>query len=92
MLKITLAENTMDEQQVGMLTFSGYTAQVYSTNTPGEFRVIYQDPGGRTLEEAPLTGISTYHQRESEILARLRQFRDGAPPAPTPYLGDSGEY
>jgi hypothetical protein len=82
----------MDEQQVGTLTFSGYTAQVYSTKTPGEFRVIYQDPGGKTLEEAPLTGISTYHQRESEILARLRQFRDGAPPAPTPYLGDPGEY
>ena len=82
----------MDEQQVGTLTFSGYTAQVYSTKTPGEFRVIYQDPGGKTLEEAPLTGISTYHQRESEILARLRQFRDGAPPVPTPYLGDPGEY
>jgi hypothetical protein len=82
----------MDEQPVGTLTFSGYTAHVYSTNTPGEFRVIYQDPAGKTLEEAPLTGISTYHQRESEILDRLRQFRDGARPSRTPDLCDAGEY
>jgi hypothetical protein len=82
----------MDEQPVGTLTFAGYRAQVYSTNTPGEFRVIYQDPSGNTLEEAPLTGISTYRQREPEILARLKQLKEGTPPSKTPDLGDPGEY
>ncbi len=82
----------MDEQQVGTLSVEGYKAQVYSTSTPGEFRVIYQDPAGKTLEEAPLTGISTYRQREPEILARLQELHDGAPPSRAPDLGDAGEY
>ena len=82
----------MDEQIVGTLTFTDYKADVYSTSAPGEFRVVYRDSSGKILEEAPLTGISTYHQREAEITDRLRQLQEGAQPSQTPYLGDPGEY
>lgn len=82
----------MDEQLVGTINFLDYTADIYSTAAPGEFRVIYLDSAGQTLEETPLTGISTYRQRETEITDRLRQLKEGAQPSQTPYLGDSGEY
>lgn len=82
----------MDAQLVGTLTYQDYKADVYSTAMPGEFKIIYLDGHGKQIEEAPLTGISTYKQRETEIVDRLRQFSEGAKPAATPYLGDSGEY
>ncbi len=83
----------MDEQQpVGVLTFQDYKANVYSTSIPGEFRVAYIDASGTTLEEAPLTGISTYRQREAEIVDRLQQLHNGSTPSATPDLGDAGEY
>ena len=82
----------MDEQLVGTLTQGDYKADVYSTSLPGEFRVVYQDGGGRVLEEAPLTGISTYRQRETEILQRLGDLKEGRPPQSTPDQGDAGEY
>lgn len=82
----------MNEQLVGTLTFAEYKADIYSTSTPGEFRIVYQDPSGKILEEGPLTGISTYRQRETEIIDRLRQLHEGARPSKTPYLGDPGEY
>lgn len=82
----------MDEQIVGTLTFADYKADIYSTSAPGEFRIVYLDSSGKTLEEAPLTGISTYRQRETEITDRLRQLHAGARPSQTPDLGDAGEY
>ena len=82
----------MDEQLVGTLTHGEYKAEVFSTAMPGEFKVCYQDPSGKAIEEAPLTGISSYKQRELEITQRLQQLADGEPPAKTPYQGDSGEY
>lgn len=82
----------MDEQLVGTLDYQAYKADVYSSEVPGEFKVIYRDPSGKEVEEAPLTGISSYKQREAEIMDRLRQFSEGAQPAKTPYQGDSGEY
>jgi hypothetical protein len=82
----------MDEQLVGELSYRDFKAEIYSTSVPGEFRVMYLDKSGRQLEEAPLTGISTYKQREQEIIARLRQFSEGAEPAQTPDQGDPGEY
>jgi len=82
----------MDEQLVGTLSFLDYKADIYSTAVPAEFRVVYLDGAGQMLEESPLTGVSTYRQRESEITDRLRQLKEGAQPSRTPYLGDSGEY
>jgi len=82
----------MDAQLVGTLNYQDLKADIYSTSAPGEFKIVYLDAGGKQLEEAPLTGISTYKQREAEIIDRLRQFSEGAKPAETPYLGDSGEY
>lgn len=82
----------MDEQLVGTLTYRNYKAEVFSTSTPGEFNVVYQDAAGKQIEKAPLTGISSYKQRESEIVDRLRELHDGAPKPATPDQGDPGEY
>ena len=82
----------MDEQSVATLTLGNFKAEIFSTNIPGEFKVVYRDGSGKQVEEAPLTGISTYKQREPEILDRLRQLSEGARPESTPDLGDSGEY
>jgi hypothetical protein len=82
----------MDEQLVGTLTYGDYKAEIFSTNLPGEFKVSYQDATGKRIEEAPLTGISSYKQRENEIADRLRQLSEGAEPAGEPDRGDPGEY
>lgn len=82
----------MDEQLVGELSYRDFKAEIYSTSVPGEFRVRYLDKSGKQLEEAPLTGISTYKQREQEIVERLRQFSEGGKSAETPDQGDAGEY
>lgn len=82
----------MDEHPVGVLHYQDLKAEVYSSSVPGEFTVKYLNSSGKLIEEAPLTGISTYKQREAEILDRLRQFAEGAQPADTPYQGDAGEY
>ena len=82
----------MDELLVGELHYQDLKAEIYSSSVPGEFKVKYMDGSGKPIEEAPLTGISTYKQREGEIIDRLRQFSEGAKPAETPYQGDAGEY
>lgn len=82
----------MDRQLVGTLAYATWRADVFSTNAPAEFQVVYHDGTGKPVEEAPLTGISSYKQREAEILERLRQLSEGASPEKTPYLGDAGEY
>ena len=83
---------SMDAQLVGTLTYSEYKAEIYSTELPGEFRVSYQNPEGKQLEEAPLTGISSYKQRETEITERLKELAGGAAPNDSTHLGDAGEY
>lgn len=82
----------MEEQLVDTLKHGKYKAEIFSTSMPGEFRVVYRNPQGAVIEEAPLTGISTYKQRTSEIAERLRSLAHGAPPLKTPDRGDSGEY
>ncbi len=82
----------MDEQLVGSLKYGEYKADIFSTSMPGEFKVIYHDPRGNPVVEAPLTGISSYKQREREILDNLKRLSDGAKPPQTPDQGDAGEY
>lgn len=82
----------MDEQLVETFGDGEFKADIYSLSLPGEFRVVYRDPAGRVLEEGLLTGISTYKQREPEILARLHQLAHGDKPSPNPDRGDPGEY
>jgi hypothetical protein len=79
-------------QQVGSLSYGDLRAEIYDTNIPGEFKVAYRDSNGKMLEWSQLAGISTYRQREDEILARLRELAEGAPPKTVPDLGDWGEY
>src|SRR5579875_21094 len=54
----------MDAQLVETLNDGDVKADIYSLSMPGEFCVVYRDAHGRVLEERPLTGISTYKQRE----------------------------
>ncbi|HLH02842.1 MAG TPA: hypothetical protein VKX25_08730 [Bryobacteraceae bacterium] len=82
----------MDEQLVGTLRHENYTAEIFSISLPGEFRVVYRDPQGQAIEEAMLTGISSYKQREAEIHRRLEKLAHGAAPSETTDRGDSGEY
>ena len=80
----------MDELLVGHMTYGNIKAEIYSTERPGEFEVVYLRDG-KILERAPLTGISSYRQREPEIEERMRQLHEGGPTSP-PDLGDPGEY
>jgi hypothetical protein len=82
----------MEEQPLGTLTYSDLKADVYSTSLPGEFKVVYRDSAGSTLAEEPLSGVSTYRQREPEILSRLQQLSEQGKLAPASELADSGEY
>ena len=82
----------MEGELVATLNYGDFKADVYSLTVPGEFKVIYRDGSGNAVEEVPLTGISTYKQREPEIMSRLKELSEGAKPRTNPYLGDSGEY
>ena len=82
----------MDAQLVDTLTRGDLKAEIYSTDLPGEFKVIYRDADNTELEEILLTGISTYKQREAEIRERLGQLNEGARPHKIPERGDPGEY
>jgi hypothetical protein len=88
----TLNLMDMEAQLVATLGDSQFKADIYSLSMPGEFRVVYRDSSGKVLEEGLLTGISTYKQREPEILARLHELAQGAEPSPNPDRGDPGEY
>lgn len=77
---------------MGTLTYSDLKADVYSTSLPGEFKVVYRDAAGATLAEEPLSGVSTYRQREPEILGRLQELSQQGKLSPTAELADSGEY
>jgi hypothetical protein len=83
----------MEQTAVATVTDADWKAEIFSTAVPGEFRVVYQDAEGHVVEEARLTGISSYHQREGEILDHLRKLRSGElTPQKTPDLSDPGEY
>lgn len=82
----------MENQLVGQIKHGEYRADVYSEALPGEFRVVFYDPAGKKLEEDRLSGISSYHQREGEILKRVSELAHGAAPRRVPDLGDAGEY
>jgi hypothetical protein len=69
----------MEEQLVHTYTSEGWTAEVYSLSMPGEFQVVYRDGGGREVERVTITGVSTYHQREEEILGQLEKLQTGIP-------------
>lgn len=82
----------MDEQLVGTLRAGRYKAEVFSLSIPGEFRVEYHGPGNVKIEEDMLAGISTYKQREHEIVARLNELAAGATARGDRDAGDAGEY
>lgn len=82
----------MDARLVDTFRDADLQAEIYSTDLPGEFKVIYRDASGKQLEEVPLTGISSYKQREPEIRARLHALKEGAKIRSTPDRGDAGEY
>ena len=52
-------------------------AEIYETALPGQFTIRYVDAAGKILAEEELSGVSSYKQREDEILARLQQLSHG---------------
>jgi hypothetical protein len=66
-------------------------AEIYETALPGQFSIRYCDSAGTTLAEEQLTGVSSYRQREQEILARLEELCAGGNPK-SGELSDAGEY
>lgn len=66
-------------------------AEVYETELPGQFSVRYLNGKGQVAAEEPLTGVSSYRQREQEIRDRIDELCRGGQLDPTP-LSDSGEY
>lgn len=67
------------------------TATILNGQMPGEFSIVYRDAGDNVLAQDKLTGVSTYHQREEEILTRLKNLCEGRG-EDAPDLADSGEY
>ena len=82
----------MDEQLVHTLTRGDWSVAIYSMSMPGEFEVVYRNGQGDEVERATVTGVSSYHQREAEIIKRLEQLRKGDFSAAKPDLDDAGEY
>lgn len=80
------------EEPLGTLTYSDLKAEVYSTTLPGEFKVVYRNSSGSALAEESLSGVSTYRQREPEIMSRLQQLSEQGKLTPDSPLADSGEY
>ncbi len=82
----------MDDQPLGQFEYGSVRAEIYSTNLPGEFNIVYRDASGKVLEQGLLTGVSTYRQRESEIMDRLKELSKGEAGPPSADLTSSGEY
>lgn len=82
----------MDEQLVHTLTRGDWIAEIYSLSMPGEFEVVYRNSLGNEIERVTVTGVSSYHQRETEIITHLEQLEKGDLSAAKPDLEDAGEY
>ena len=66
-------------------------AEIYEDAMPGQFTIRYIGTNGSLLCEEPLTGVSSYRQREQEIRLRLSELCQGHNVRPGS-LSDSGEY
>ena len=65
--------------------------EIYDCGMPGQFTVRYFGQNGELLTEEPLSGVSSYHQREQEIRDRLSQICKGEEVEPGE-LSEFGEY
>ena len=81
-----------ETEPIATLTSGAYKAEVYSCQLPSEFIIRFVDGAGTVLEETNMTGVSTYRQRETEIMDRLHAFETGDKPAEPIDLQASGEY
>jgi hypothetical protein len=66
-------------------------AEIYEKRLPGQFSIRYLDEDGFLLSEESLSGVSSYKQREGEILSRLDALCHGRA-IKSAELSDSGEY
>jgi hypothetical protein len=66
-------------------------AEIYETALPGQFTIRYVGASGQVLSEEQLSGVSSYRQREREILGRLGELCAGRH-VKSAELSDSGEY
>ncbi len=73
------------------LTQGDFKVEIFSSDLPGEFTLRFLDGAGQLLEESKLSGVSSYRQREPEIMQRLQAFAGGVEPPPSD-LASAGEY
>jgi hypothetical protein len=73
------------------LEHGGCKAEIFESALPGQFSIRYSDANGDVLAEESLTGVSSYHQREKEIIARIGELCAGGRPR-SGELSSSGEY
>lgn len=78
-------------EPIGTVTAGSWKAEVYENSLPGDFTVRYLDPSGHIALEEPLSGVSSYHQRQGEIVDRLKKLQEGLT-GDDANLADSGEY
>lgn len=78
-------------ESLAKLELGGCSANIYELEMPGQFSIQYCDASGKVLAEEQLSGVSSYRQREDEIMERLKTVCAGGKPAPDE-LDDSGEY
>ncbi len=77
---------------IATLERHGCKAEIFEQALPGQFTITYKNAKGEVVEEAELTGVSTYRLREAEIKEHLEQICAGLPAPPPEELSDAGEY
>ena len=78
-------------QQLAALENGKCKAEIYETALPGQFTIRYVDEAGGVICEEQLSGVSSYRQRENEILQRLNELCEGKA-VKAAGLADPGEY
>lgn len=77
---------------IATIQHEGCTAEIHEQPLPGQFTILYKSASGEVMEEAELTGVSTYRQREVEIHKHLEQLCEGQRAAASDALESPGEY
>jgi hypothetical protein len=77
---------------IATIEHDGCTAEIHEQAMPGHFTILYKTASGEVMEEAELTGVSTYRQRQVEIHEHLEQLCAGRRVAPSEALKNPGEY
>lgn len=79
------------DNPIATLEDGACVAEIFEAAMPGQFTIRYRGQDGTVLAEEPLTGVSSYKQREQEIRRRLNKICQGHG-IDEGLLSDAGEY